>query len=88
MEVMLQWLDEIEDAFFVIALQWENVRRAVLHVGLAAAVALKLTQAGSAVGAYDAMLAALALVSVLTWCTVTVVLDNWDTQRGRSRAAP
>ena len=40
MEVVLLWLDDLDDALFSVALAWERLRRVVLQVGLASALAL------------------------------------------------
>ena len=40
MEVMLQWLDDLEDLIFAVPLVWERLRRRLLNVGLVAAVGL------------------------------------------------
>ena len=40
MEVVLLWLDDLDDALFSAALVWERLRRVVLQIGLAAALAL------------------------------------------------
>lgn len=37
MEIMLQWLDDLEDMVFVLPLVWERLRLPLLNVGLAAA---------------------------------------------------
>jgi hypothetical protein len=40
MEVVLLWLDDLDDVLFSAALLWERLRRVVLQIGLAAALAL------------------------------------------------
>ena len=40
MEVVLLWLDDLDDVLFSAALLWERLRRVVLQIGLAAAFAL------------------------------------------------
>jgi len=40
MEVVLLWLDDLDDVLFSTALVWERLRRIVLQIGLAAAFAL------------------------------------------------
>jgi hypothetical protein len=40
MEVVLLWLDDLDDVLFTAALVWERLRRIVLQIGLAAAFAL------------------------------------------------
>ena len=40
MEVVLLWLDDLDDVLFSTALLWERLRRVVLQIGLAASLAL------------------------------------------------
>lgn len=40
MEIVLLWLDDLDDLLFTAALAWESLRRAFLKIGLAAACAL------------------------------------------------
>ena len=40
MEVVLLWLDDLDDVVFTLALKWEQLRRAVLRVGFVAALAV------------------------------------------------
>lgn len=39
MEIVLQWLDDLDDFLFAGLLAWERVRRGLLQVGLASALA-------------------------------------------------
>jgi hypothetical protein len=84
MEVVLLWLDELDDCLFVGALLWERLRRASLKVGLAAAFALaacELFAAGVRAGWVPA-LAAVALASVGLWLVAAIVdLRNRRTAR-------
>ena len=75
MEVVLLWLDEIDDWLFAGALLWERLRRATLKVGLAAASALagcELFAAGVRAN-WVPTLAAVALASVGVWIVAAVV---------------
>ena len=40
MEVVLLWLDDLDDVLFSVALAWERLRRVVLQIGLVASFAL------------------------------------------------
>jgi hypothetical protein len=40
MEAVLLWFDDLDDVLFSMALVWERLRRIVLQLGLAAALAL------------------------------------------------
>jgi hypothetical protein len=40
MEIVLLWLDDLDDLLFSLALLWERVRRVLLQIGLGAAFGL------------------------------------------------
>ena len=63
MEIVLQWLDDLDDAVFTVVLAWERIRRRCVQVAAASAAAL----AASAIVAADLILplAAVAALSVL-----------------------
>ncbi len=63
MEVVLQWLDELDDLVYVCALASERARRAILILGLTAAAT---SVAAEAVTAWF-VLVAVALGSVGVW---------------------
>ena len=85
MEVVLQWLDELDDCLFVAALLWERLRRAALKLGLSAAFALagcELFAAGVRGAGWVPVLAAVALASVGLWLVAAIVdLRNRRTAR-------
>jgi len=75
MEVVLLWLDELDDWLFAGALLWERLRTGALKVGLTAAVGLagcELFAAGIRAGWVPA-LAAVALASVGLWFVAAAV---------------
>jgi hypothetical protein len=84
MEVVLLWIDELDDCLFAGALLWERLRRGALKLGLVAALALagcELFAAGVRAGWVPA-LAAVALSSVGLWFVAAVVdLRNRRTAR-------
>jgi hypothetical protein len=49
MEIVLLWLDDLDDAVFTVVLAWERLRRRFLQLGAASAAAL----APSAIAAND-----------------------------------
>jgi hypothetical protein len=61
------WLDELEDLIFTIAALWEQVRGAVLQVGLLAALALQSSGWWSGAAAHASLLASIAFSSVVVW---------------------
>jgi len=40
MEIVLQWLDDLDDAVFAVVLAWERLRPLCIGIGAASAVAL------------------------------------------------
>jgi hypothetical protein len=72
MEIVLLWLDELDDWLFAAALVWRSVARYTLSVGLAAALAMAV---GSSLGIYtfwiDA-LTAVAAASVVIWSIAAI----------------
>jgi hypothetical protein len=71
MEVLLLWLDELDDLVFGIALLWEPLRRIVLQIGLGAAL---LVQFSPQLIDYAAALAGIAFASVLVWLVAALAL--------------
>jgi hypothetical protein len=67
MEVALQWLDELDDLVYGLALLWEPLRRMVLQIGFAAALMLQFAPSVPNVAAYAGVLAGTALTCVLVW---------------------
>jgi len=47
MEIVLQWLDELDDAVFVVVLAAERLRRRCVRVGAVAAAAVATCSAGA-----------------------------------------
>ena len=84
MEVVLQWLDELDDCLFAGALLWERLRRGALKLGLSSAFALagcELFAAGLRAG-WAPGFAAVALASVGMWLVAAIVdLRNRRTAR-------
>lgn len=62
MEVVLQWLDDLDDMVFGVVLAWDRVRRGLLQLGAAAAAAV--TACADLAGEWVLPLAALAALSL------------------------
>jgi len=84
MELVLQWLDELEDLVFAIALAWEDLRRLLLQVGLGAALALLVPDAALGARVPTGLLTAVAVASVGAWLTALLVLLA---AKGKARGA-
>ena len=70
MEIVLLWLDELDDLVYGLALLWEPLRRIVLHIGFGAALIIQFAPPPIA---YDIVLAGIALASVLVWLVALLV---------------
>jgi hypothetical protein len=71
MEVLLLWLDELDDLVFGLALLSEPLRRVVLQIGFVAALAVLFSPRPIA---YDGILAGIAFASVLVWLVAVLAL--------------
>jgi CHASE2 domain-containing sensor protein len=67
MEVVLLWLDDLDDIFFSLALGWERLRRAVLTVGLASAFALVASDLAAIATQWAPVFSYVAAASVGAW---------------------
>jgi CHASE2 domain-containing sensor protein len=67
MEVVLLWLDDLDDAFFLAALEWEHLRRGVLRVGLAASLALAASELAAIATQWAPVFSGVAAASVAAW---------------------
>jgi hypothetical protein len=67
MEVVLLWLDDLDDMLFSVALIWERLRRVVLQIGLAAAFALAGSELAAIATQWWAAFSIVAAASVAAW---------------------
>jgi CHASE2 domain-containing sensor protein len=73
MEVVLLWLDDLDDALFSVALAWERLRRVVLQVGLASAVALAASELSAIATHWAPAFTYIAASSVAAWIAGAVL---------------
>jgi hypothetical protein len=66
-EVVLLWLDDLDDIVFTLALKWEQLRRAVLSVGLVAALAVATCEVSLVATELTPVLSVVAAASVAAW---------------------
>ena len=66
MEIVLLWLDDLDDLVFCCARMWEPVRRLCLQIGLAASIALGTFELGAR-AEWTAALTWVAAGSVIVW---------------------
>ncbi len=67
MEVVLLWLDDLDDVLFSVALAWERLRRAVLQIGLASSFALAASELSAITTQWAAAFSYVAAASVAAW---------------------
>lgn len=72
MEVLLQWLDELDDLLFVAFVTWRRACRLGLGFGLAAALALVPRFGPELEAHWVVALSVIALASVLAWTTAAL----------------
>ena len=69
MEIILLWLDELDDFVFVITAFWERSRALWLQVGLLASVGLAACEVTVEAARWSPALAGVACTSVVAWTT-------------------
>ena len=67
MEIVLLWLDDLDDLVFSLALKWEQLRRSVLRVGLVAALAVATCESSLIATELTPALSVVAAASVTAW---------------------
>ena len=84
MEVVLQWLDELDDLVFAGLLCAERVRPSCLAVGLAAALLLLGATLRNASPGILLMLANVSVASIVAWSFVSVLGLHLERRIARS----
>ena len=72
MEVVLLWLDDLDDALFSVALAWEGSRRGMLKIGLASAIIVAVSELSAVATAWTPALSGVAAASVVAWFVGTL----------------
>lgn len=67
MEVVLLWLDDLDDAVFTLALAWERVRQVCLQLGLVGALLLAATELLAVAAPWSQVFSTMAAASVVAW---------------------
>lgn len=83
MEIVLLWLDDLDDLLFSAALVWERLRRVLLQVGLAAALGLAATEVAAVATQWAPFLCAVAALTVSAWLAGAAARVYYD-REGRS----
>jgi hypothetical protein len=85
-EIILQWLDDLDDLVSSGVSLCESVRGGLLQVGLLAALALHTSQWWSVAAEHTYLLAGVALLSVVVWAIAVLGLTRTDFRRERIQA--
>jgi hypothetical protein len=72
-EVVLLWLDDLDDLVFTLASRWEQLRQAVLRIGFVAALAVAACELSLFATALTPALSVVAGASVGAWFLGTVL---------------
>jgi len=83
MEVVLLWLDDLDDCLFSVALVWERLRRAVLRVGLVSAFALAAAELSAIATQWSPAFAYVAAASVGAWIAGAILRAFYYRESGR-----
>jgi hypothetical protein len=86
-EIILQWLDDLDDLVYAVVSLWEPFRGCLLQVGLLAALALHTSQWSPVAAAHTYLLAGIALLSVAVWALAVLVMIRTDLRRERIQAS-
>lgn len=73
MEVVLLWLDDLDDLVFSAALKWEQVRKLCLQIGLLAAFVFAACEVFVTASVWAPKLAIVAACSVAIWLAAAAV---------------
>jgi len=74
MEVVLLWLDDLDDVVFVLVSLWARLRRFCLQVGLYAALLLAACELSRMADEWSPALAGIAGSSVAVWMTGALLM--------------
>lgn len=88
MEVVLLWLDDLDDVVFTAPLVWESLRRLLLQIGLAAAFALAGCELSATATDWVPVLTGVAGASVAAWLLGALFQGfcHWESSAVRAAA--
>ena len=87
MEVVLLWLDDLDDVLFSVALAWERLRRVVLQIGLAASFALAASELSTVATQWAPAFSGIAAASVSAWFLGAVLRPSTTAESSDSPTA-
>lgn len=85
MEIVLQWIDDLDDLAHAAAFILVRMRRLCLQIGLGAALILQLVATRPGDGSYAFYLAGAASASVATWGLALLADRFVHSRNGRTR---
>ena len=83
MEVVLLWLDDLDDALFCVVLAWERLRRGMLKIGFASAIMVAVSELSAIATAWNPAFSGIAAASVVAWFVGTLVRALHDREARR-----
>lgn len=75
MEIILQWLDDLDDVVFALVQAVDYLRWPCLQIGLAAACGLVVLQFADVLGGWAPALVCVALGGVLIWVVAIAIRE-------------
>jgi len=81
MEIVLQWLDELDDLVFAAFSIWLRLRRFCLLVAMIAAIAVHVVPRFGVPPGVEFVLAEISLVSLAAWALVAALSASADRTR-------
>ena len=87
MEVVLLWLDDLDDVLFTLALDWERLRRLVLKVGLLASFGVAASDLCALAAEWALGLCYVAAASVSAWFLGALLRAFYLSEKGRPSTA-
>ena len=85
MEVILQWLDELDDLFYSGVLLWERLRAGCLWLGLLASLGVHAAARWDLPIGQLVLLLNVSVFSVIAWSTITLAGRALDQRASRPR---
>lgn len=87
MEVVLLWLDDLDDVLFTLALEWDRLRRLVLKVGLVASFGVAAGDLSALAAEWALGLFYVAAASVSAWFLGALLRAVYLSEKGRASPA-
>jgi hypothetical protein len=83
MEIVLLWLDDLDDLLFAALLKWESLGRGILLLGLLAALLVHASRLGFGTFAGPLPLVQISISCVVAWGSVSLLGTLLDQRAAR-----